>query len=54
MSPVQLMTMLALDQRRRANRQVRAAFALSRLGYLSLGDAHARNSLINETRDAEV
>jgi hypothetical protein len=32
---------LALDQRRRADRKVRAAFALSRLRNLSLGNAHA-------------
>jgi len=38
---MQLVTMLALDQRRRADGEVRAAFALARLGYLSLGDAHA-------------
>jgi hypothetical protein len=32
---------LALDERRRADREMRAALALARLGYLSLGNAHA-------------
>jgi hypothetical protein len=38
---VQLVAMLALDERRGADREMRAALALARLGNLSLGDAHA-------------
>ena len=37
----QLMTVLALDERRRADGEMRAALTLASLGYLSLGDAHA-------------
>jgi hypothetical protein len=38
---VKLVTVLALDERRRADREMRAALALARLGNLSLGNAHA-------------
>jgi hypothetical protein len=38
---VKLVTMLAFDKRRRADREVRAALALASLGNLSLGNAHA-------------
>jgi hypothetical protein len=39
---MQLVTVLALDERRRADGEVRAAFALASLRDLSLGNAHAR------------
>src|SRR6266550_43957 len=39
---LQLMAMRALDQRRRADRQVRAPLTLPCLRDLSLGNAHAR------------
>jgi hypothetical protein len=38
---MELVAMLALDERRCADREVRSAFALARLGNLSLGNAHA-------------
>jgi hypothetical protein len=38
---VKLVTVLALDQRRRADGEMRAALALASLGNLSLGNAHA-------------
>jgi len=38
---VKLVTVLALDEGWRADREVRAALALTRLGNLSLGNAHA-------------
>jgi hypothetical protein len=38
---VKLVTVLALDQRRCADGEVRSALALASLGHLSLGDAHA-------------
>jgi hypothetical protein len=38
---VQFMAVRALDERRRADRQVRATFALACFRYLSLGNAHA-------------
>jgi hypothetical protein len=41
MGALELVTVLALDQRRSADREVRAALTLARLGNLSLGDAHA-------------
>jgi len=40
------MTVIALDQRRCADREMRAALTLARLGYLSLGNAHAE--LLND------
>jgi len=45
---------LALDERRRADGEMRAALALARLGHLSLGDAHANNSLTDAEGDAAV
>ena len=42
---LQLVTVVAFDQRRSADSQVRAALALACFRYLSLGDAHANNSL---------
>jgi hypothetical protein len=41
MRALELVTVLALDQRRRADGQMRTPLALARLRYLSLGDAHA-------------
>jgi hypothetical protein len=41
MGALQLMAMRAFHKGRRADGQVRTPLALSRLGYLSLGDAHA-------------
>jgi len=41
MGALQLVTMVAFDQRRSADREMRAALTLARLGYLSLGNAHA-------------
>ena len=41
MCPLQLVTVLALDEWRGADREMRAPLALARLGYLSLGNAHA-------------
>ena len=41
MGALQLMTVIALDQRRSADGEMRTALTLTRLGYLSLGDAHA-------------
>jgi hypothetical protein len=41
MGALQLVTVLALDQRRCADREMRAALTLARLGHLSLGNAHA-------------
>jgi hypothetical protein len=38
---VKLVTVVALDERRRADREMRAALALASLGNLSLGNAHA-------------
>ena len=38
---VKLVTVLALDERWRADREMRAALALASLGNLSLGNAHA-------------
>ena len=46
MSALQLMTMVALNQWRCADREMRAALTLARLGYLSLGNAHAE--LLND------
>src|SRR5438128_6068346 len=48
---LQLVAMVTLDQRRRADGQVRAALALAGLGNLSLGDAHANNSCAITTRE---
>src|ERR1700746_2507540 len=44
MGALQLVAMVALDQWRRRNGQVRAALALACFRYLSLGNAHANNS----------
>ena len=41
MRTMKLVAMLALDERRGADREMRAALTLARLGNLSLGDAHA-------------
>ena len=41
MRTMQLVAVLALDERRGADREMRAALTLARLGNLSLGDAHA-------------
>ncbi len=41
MRALQLMAMLALDQRRGTDGEMRAALTLARLGNLSLGNAHA-------------
>jgi hypothetical protein len=41
MRAMELVTVLALDERRRADGEVRAALTLASLGYLSLGNAHA-------------
>jgi hypothetical protein len=41
MRALQLMTVVALDEWRCADREVRAALTLARLRDLSLGDAHA-------------
>ena len=38
---LQLVTVIALDERRRADGEMRATLTLARLGYLSLGNAHA-------------
>jgi hypothetical protein len=38
---LELVAVRALDERRDADGKVRASLALARLGYLSLGDAHA-------------
>ncbi len=38
---LQLVTVLALHERRRADGKMRAALTLARLGYFSLGNAHA-------------
>jgi hypothetical protein len=42
---LQLVAVVALDERRGADREMRTAFTLARLGNLPLGDAHANNSL---------
>jgi hypothetical protein len=41
MGAMQLVAVLAFDQRRCADREVRAALALARLGNFTLGNAHA-------------
>jgi hypothetical protein len=41
MCALQLVAVVALDQRRRADGEVRATLTLAGLGYLSLGNAHA-------------
>jgi hypothetical protein len=41
MGALQLVAVIALHERRRREREVRAALALASLGYLSLGNAHA-------------
>ena len=38
---LQLVAVLALDERRRADREVRSTLTLARLGNLTLGNAHA-------------
>jgi hypothetical protein len=41
MRALQLVAVVALHERWRADREMRAALTLTRLGNLSLGDAHA-------------
>src|SRR5688500_18709958 len=41
MGALELMTVIALDERRRADREMRAARTLARLGNLTRGNAHA-------------
>ena len=48
MRPFQLMTMIALDQRRTADGEMRATLSLARLGNLSLGNAHAATPRTDE------
>src|SRR5437588_3775307 len=51
---LQLVAMVALDQRWRGDGQVRAALALACFRYLSLGDAHANNSCAASLGNAAV
>jgi hypothetical protein len=41
MRALELVAVIALDERRGADREMRATLTLARLGNLSLGDAHA-------------
>jgi hypothetical protein len=41
MRALELVAVIALDERRGADREMRATLTLARLGYFSLGDAHA-------------